>query len=191
MLWLKTCTVCNAVANWNSLISSWRAIRPLLLSLKSICASLYFVITSTNFLARIACWEQEMGTWRQTSTHTSRSSIDLSAWPRTRDTPASFLHVTCWIWAPVCLVSCFTSSTFSKSHNQRLLTTQIYAIMSWIKGAFYSWSRFVETLLSDLTWDLRIRRSAEALSSLLDSSWRSIAKRWRQMTGGNRHCGCH
>lgn len=40
----------------NSLISSCRAIRPLLLSLKSTWASLYFVITSTNFLARIACW---------------------------------------------------------------------------------------------------------------------------------------
>lgn len=38
-----------------SLISSCRAIRPLLLSLKSSWASLYFVITSTNFLARMPC----------------------------------------------------------------------------------------------------------------------------------------
>lgn len=30
-------------------------------------------------------------------------------------------------------------------------------------------------MLYFLTWDLRIRRSAEALSSLFDSSWRSIA----------------
>lgn len=48
------------IINCNSLISSCRAIRPLLLSLKSTWASLYFVITSTNFLARIACW----GKWK-------------------------------------------------------------------------------------------------------------------------------
>lgn len=39
----------------NSLISSCRAMRPLLLSRKSTWASLYLVITSTNFLARMAC----------------------------------------------------------------------------------------------------------------------------------------
>lgn len=43
------------IMSCNSLISSCLAIRPLLLSLKSTCASLYFVITSTNFLARMAC----------------------------------------------------------------------------------------------------------------------------------------
>ena len=48
-------TVCRR----NLLISSCLWMRPLLLSLKSTWASLYFVITSTNFLDSTACWEAE------------------------------------------------------------------------------------------------------------------------------------
>lgn len=46
--------VCMGVCLY-TLISSCLWMRPLLLSLKSTCASLYFVITSTNFRDKTAC----------------------------------------------------------------------------------------------------------------------------------------
>lgn len=45
----------------HSLISSCLWMRPLLRSLKSTWASLYLVITSTNFLDSTACWEKKKG----------------------------------------------------------------------------------------------------------------------------------
>lgn len=49
--------LCLCECRCNVLISNCLWIRPLLLSLKSTWASLYFVITSTNFLDSTACWE--------------------------------------------------------------------------------------------------------------------------------------
>lgn len=56
--WMASTWPDRRVHGCHSLISSCLWIRPLLLSLKSTWASLYLVITSTNFLDRTACWNK-------------------------------------------------------------------------------------------------------------------------------------
>lgn len=51
-------SVSKKFIRYHSLISSCLCILPLLLSRKDTCVSLYCVMTSTNFLDRMVCWQE-------------------------------------------------------------------------------------------------------------------------------------